>query len=483
MAQRLPVPGQDDGVWGTILNDYLLASHETDGTLRADAISDAGGYLLPAGGIPKTDLAAAVQSAMDNTVNMTGDQTIGGTKTFSTAPIVPSNSFAQSTVTNLTADLAAKTALTTYGQQQLLTQRGQALQPWFSALANRHYARANVVCVGDSITEGQGATNANYRWLARLRDVLRARLPTLDLTGGGRGFLGAQSSGQVSFTWPAVHSGSLGLGTTLGPKSSFAQFNAAAQTITYSLTGDSADIMWTQIPFGGTFSWAVDGGSATNVSTNGGSVLSGRVTHISLGAAGAHTLLLSRVSGTMNMEGVIEFNGDYAKGIQVHDAGHYGWQASNWNAQLASTTGAAAAIAALSPKLIIIALGVNEQFSGVSPATFQTNIQTMISHLRAAQSSPYPSIVLCMYPPRVNQGSYSYAWADYVTAAWNVAAADTGGVGSTSLVTVLDFTLGPRMLGADSNVYGIWQSGDEVHPSNLGHSMLADVVASFITPV
>ena len=29
---RLPTPGGDDGTWGTILNSYLLASHNADGT-------------------------------------------------------------------------------------------------------------------------------------------------------------------------------------------------------------------------------------------------------------------------------------------------------------------------------------------------------------------------------------------------------------------------------------------------------------------
>ncbi len=31
---RLPVPGSDDGAWGTILNDYLSVEHNSDGTLK-----------------------------------------------------------------------------------------------------------------------------------------------------------------------------------------------------------------------------------------------------------------------------------------------------------------------------------------------------------------------------------------------------------------------------------------------------------------
>lgn len=31
---RLPVPGSDDGTWGTILNEYLSVEHNADGTLK-----------------------------------------------------------------------------------------------------------------------------------------------------------------------------------------------------------------------------------------------------------------------------------------------------------------------------------------------------------------------------------------------------------------------------------------------------------------
>src|SRR6202050_18044 len=39
---RLPVPGSDYNVWGTILNDFLNVSHNDDGTLRTGAIQSAG---------------------------------------------------------------------------------------------------------------------------------------------------------------------------------------------------------------------------------------------------------------------------------------------------------------------------------------------------------------------------------------------------------------------------------------------------------
>ena len=37
---RLPQPGGDEGNWGTILNDYLSAAHNADGTLKTTSISE-----------------------------------------------------------------------------------------------------------------------------------------------------------------------------------------------------------------------------------------------------------------------------------------------------------------------------------------------------------------------------------------------------------------------------------------------------------
>jgi hypothetical protein len=40
---RLPVPGGDDGDWGSILNDFLAVSLNSDGTLKTSAVNASGG--------------------------------------------------------------------------------------------------------------------------------------------------------------------------------------------------------------------------------------------------------------------------------------------------------------------------------------------------------------------------------------------------------------------------------------------------------
>lgn len=42
MTQRLPIPGSDNGTWGTILNGFLEVSHNADGSLQTAALVGAG---------------------------------------------------------------------------------------------------------------------------------------------------------------------------------------------------------------------------------------------------------------------------------------------------------------------------------------------------------------------------------------------------------------------------------------------------------
>ena len=57
---RLPIPGQDKGTWGDILNDFLLASHNADGSLKAPF------YTKPSTGIPESDLSSNVQAKLND---------------------------------------------------------------------------------------------------------------------------------------------------------------------------------------------------------------------------------------------------------------------------------------------------------------------------------------------------------------------------------------------------------------------------------
>lgn len=122
---RLPVSGSDDGTWGSVLNDFLMQSHNTSGALTAAAVSNAGAILASqmgssggvaslngSGQIPVAQLATGTGSsstflrgdgiwatvsgiASDATtstkgiVQLAGD--LGGTSTAAGAPIISDN--------------------------------------------------------------------------------------------------------------------------------------------------------------------------------------------------------------------------------------------------------------------------------------------------------------------------------------------------------------------------------------------------------
>jgi len=56
---RLPKPGSDSGTWGIILNDFLSATHNDDGTLKSESVA-------------KTMLAADIQATLDSADSIAG---------------------------------------------------------------------------------------------------------------------------------------------------------------------------------------------------------------------------------------------------------------------------------------------------------------------------------------------------------------------------------------------------------------------------
>jgi lysophospholipase L1-like esterase len=124
---RLPLPGQDAGTWGSILNDYLSVEHNADGTLKkASDITTAkttadqaltaanAAYTKPGTGIPATDLTSAVQTSLGkaDTALQTAPVTsvVGQTGVVTGTQIVADTAVAGA----LTAKLDVATAGTTY---------------------------------------------------------------------------------------------------------------------------------------------------------------------------------------------------------------------------------------------------------------------------------------------------------------------------------------------------------------------------------
>lgn len=74
---RLPTPGSDNSTWGTILNDFLLIEHNSDGTLkiRTDGTLTSGGVPTSRQIIAGTGLSGGGDLSADRTLAVTNDST------------------------------------------------------------------------------------------------------------------------------------------------------------------------------------------------------------------------------------------------------------------------------------------------------------------------------------------------------------------------------------------------------------------------
>lgn len=93
------------GTQAAVGSSWFILQHQTQGVLLAsNNLGDVGSAATAL-----ANLGGAANSAV---VHNTGNETIAGIKTFSSAPVVPAGAFPESAVANLPADLAAKAAKT-----------------------------------------------------------------------------------------------------------------------------------------------------------------------------------------------------------------------------------------------------------------------------------------------------------------------------------------------------------------------------------
>ena len=366
--------------------------------------------------------------------------------------------------------------LTPEGYQRLGGAHSSRLQGWLAALASRNTVRANIACIGNSVTEGNGASVFSRTWVQQLGPMLNARFPTPGLAAHGRGYLNPAPFDPFPWNPDAYVTNAPALTSSFGFGPALLSFDISTgpNVVTYALNGTAADIMYLTAPGGGVFSWAVDGGAATDVDTN-TTFADGVLTGAELGAAGAHTLVLRHVSGGGTfIDGVIESDGDTNSGIMVHGCGFGSTTSAEWLAAAGNVT-QPQALAALSPGLIIIELGLNDRASGITPAQTGANLTALIAQQRAAYATPPPFLLLAAYNAALDGPTTPAQWQQYVNAMYQVAGSDLLGQ-----VDVLDLTLRMPSTGA-ANTWSLYYS-DQIHPDDNGHQMIADALCDFLSP-
>lgn len=99
---RLPQPGADDGVWGDLLNEFLLVAHNNDGTAKAGSVDEAA---LADDSVT----AAKVADGSITDAHVSASAAIAKSKLASLGIVdADVSAISESKVTNLTADLAER---------------------------------------------------------------------------------------------------------------------------------------------------------------------------------------------------------------------------------------------------------------------------------------------------------------------------------------------------------------------------------------
>lgn len=358
---------------------------------------------------------------------------------------------------------------------------GAGITGLYAAIANRNDARVNIPVIGDSVTEGQGATDFNHRWIQQANRAIRYQYVTDALFTGAAhnnslGFIPIASTGANSLAWPITQTVGTFSPFLIGPVRNCAQVTAAASfTFTAPDSTTSVQIMYFDAGVAGSFTYQVNSGSPVTVTSasTGVDTLTG-----SISMAPGDVLTISWVSGTVFLDGIIHYTGDENSGVTFHGCGRFGWAAGiasdtfSWNQSLESGFNWNIGMQALSPSAIGIMLGINDANAGGSNYTasqFQANVETLITYLRS--DSPMANIpILLIVPYQPNRATADTGgWAAYTEAIRSVAAADVA-----SFVIDLNY----RMPTVASN----WQGGtlyaDTVHPSDLGHALIGEIVAA-----
>jgi hypothetical protein len=225
-------------------------------------------------------------------------------------------------------------ALGLAGKQTYDSQDAIALRRFRYALGGRNAAPVDILHVGDSITMGYRASSLANRWPSIMRDHLRARFPTTGITGGGFGYVPARTISNYTAPFGDNIVTALNGGTNVFGLDGTDLQIGAGNSATFVFTGTGADILTTTYSGGGTYTYTIDGGAASSAvpTTKTGANEYGTITTQIRGLSSAsHTLVISRASGSVFLEGIMVYDGDESKGIRSTVAALAGSYSGDWS--------------------------------------------------------------------------------------------------------------------------------------------------------
>lgn len=339
------------------------------------------------------------------------------------------------------------------------------------AAAGSGYAK--IVCIGDSITVGVGATNKYVgSWPMVLRSVLSNRGASIGGTGWCFPWCNEGLTNDSRWTYAG------GFNVYQFDDASTMNFVTARATgATLQFTSDQPGTV-VDIAFfnnSGAFTYSIDGAAAVTVNPPGGQTI-GKLTVTGL-ANTTHTVLITTTTASFTHISAIQVrnasSGLLVSNPAVGSSKTTPWTTNGLGASAWYDSGKLTRADESAPDLVIIEpMIVNDaQTAGgqVPPATSQSNLVDMIGAFRGLSSTPD---ILMVMPPTPNPANIPTAtWTPYVQAVY--AAADSTGV---PLIDVAD------RWGSWSTANGLGLMNDIYHPSNAGYQDVGRAIASLLMP-
>lgn len=258
-----------------------------------------------------------------------------------------------------------------------------------------------VALIGDSTFAGVETGGTTAQVLHSIPMQLAAKLSARGINAGANNRFGCGSalfSTLLTMDSRVASSGAMSNTATLAVGgNAFGCASAGSITFTPQANVTKFDIWWRDGAVGRNFTWQVDGGATTQISSSGTTQIV--KTTVSAGTAGTHALALAWVAGSITILGIDAYDDTSSRReLSIWNWGISGATSANLIDNTDTVAGRLAEITAMAPDLSIIEGGViNDWRNSLGTAATVTNLTTLFTTCQAVGDVIY-------YTPRWDNG-------------------------------------------------------------------------------